>query len=481
MNAKELRRLKPMLQDYLKRFDDCFSREGTRGHLPVYVEGQLSDLPEKTLAPIAANAGVAPRTLQEFLTLLRWDEGRMRDRLEEIVAEEHSGPHSIGTIDETSFVKKGEKTPGVKRQWCGTVGKTENCIVTVHLGYVRGDFHCLLDGELFLPEDWAADRERCREAGIPDDMQYRPKWKIALELYDRAVANGIRFEWLVFDEGYGGKPGFLQALNDRNQCFIGEVPSTFTGWIDPPRVTDRPYHRGRGRGRTKRRLVAGSPKARSVAWLLRHHPVLQDQPWQPYRVKDGEKGPMIWEVKHSRFYPKMNGLPLKRHHLVITRNVLKPQEIKFFLSNASPDTKLDDLLLVGFSRWHVERCFQDGKQEVGLDHYEGRCYLGLKRHLAISAISFLFLAQVLATWSEKKSGTHDWAGADGLCRDGSPVVAARTRTSKASGIYPQANAGSATRRGQGTPQPDQAHSPEITGNRHQTHQNPSVPVGHELA
>ena len=125
---------------------------------------------------------------------------------------ENAGRHAIGVFDETSYVKKRDKTPGVKRQWCGTVGKEENCTVTVHLSYACGEFHCLLDGELFLPEDWSADRQRCREAGIPEAISYRPKWQIALELLDRAVSRGIHFEWLTFDEGYGGKPGFLRGL-----------------------------------------------------------------------------------------------------------------------------------------------------------------------------------------------------------------------------------------------------------------------------
>ena len=135
-----------------------------------------------------------------------------RDRLQDIVRTEHAGRHAIGIFDETSYVKKGDKTPGVKRQWRGAVGKEENCMVTVHLGYACGEFHCLLDGELFLPEDWSADRQRCREAGIPEAISYRPKWQIALELLDRAVGRGIHFEWLTFDEGYGGKPGFLRGL-----------------------------------------------------------------------------------------------------------------------------------------------------------------------------------------------------------------------------------------------------------------------------
>jgi len=404
MDAQQIRELKPMLTRYLKRFDCCFARKDTRRHFPVYVQGQLSDLTGKSVEPIAKHAEVPVRTLQEFLALHKWDHDCMRDRLQEIVIAEHSGRHSIGIIDETSFVKKGDKTPGVQRQHCGTVGKQENCTVTVHLGYAVGDFHCLLDGELYLPESWSEDRRRCDEAGIPEDMVYRSKWKIALELYDRARTNGVHFAWLVFDEGYGGKPPFLRALDGRAQRFVAEVPRTFTGWIRPPRVTDRPFRRGRGRGRKTPRLVAGSKPARSVEQLLKRHPKLRDQPWVPYRVKDGEKGPMVWKVKHTLFYPKdERGLPGKPYHLVIAQNVLKPDEIKFFISNAPPETKVEVLLLVGFSRWRVERRFQDQKSELGLDDYEGRRYLGLKRHLVLASVSHLFLAKVHQKLRGKKS------------------------------------------------------------------------------
>ena len=256
MDADQIRGLKPMLTRYLKRFGDCFARRDTQAHLPVYVGGQLSDLPAKSCEPIALEAGVAPRTLQEFLSQHKWDESRMRARLQELVVSDHAGPNSIGIIDETSDVKKGDKTPGVQRQWCGKVGKKENCLVTVHLGYATGDFHCLIDGDLFLPESWSEDRERCRAAGIPDDVVYRPKWQISLELYDRSRENGVLFDWLSFDEGYGGKPLFLQGLDGRGQPFVGEVPVTFTGWTHPPRVTDRPFRRHRGRGRKTPRIVS---------------------------------------------------------------------------------------------------------------------------------------------------------------------------------------------------------------------------------
>lgn len=415
MDVQELGLLKRKLDLFLRQFDDCFQRKDTRAHLPIYVSGQLSDLPQKSVEPIAVKAGVAPRTLQEFLSQHKWDEDRMCDRLHQLVATEESGPNAIGIFDETSDVKKGDKTPGVQRQWCGSVGKKENCLVTVHLGYARDDFHCLLDGELYLPEDWSNDRERCREAGIPDDMIYRPKWQIALELYDHAVANGLHFDWMTFDEGYGSKPDFLRGLTARDQWFVGEVPRSFTGWLKSPRVTTRPFHKnGRGRGRKIPRLVGGSSPAKRVDELL-NEAAVRDQPWQRWRVKDGEKGPMIWEVKHTLFFPKdEDGMPDKPLHLVIARNVMDPSEVKFFVSNAPASTPVQKLLLVGFSRWRVERCFEDQKGEIGLDHFEGRRYQGLKRHMILSCVSYLFLSRMRREFGKKKSGVDRVPGAYGV-------------------------------------------------------------------
>ena len=388
MDIPQIRKLKPKLRQFLKRFDDCFPRKDTRAHLPVYVSGQLSEIPEKSVEPIALNAGVPPRTLQEFLSQHRWDHDRLRDDLQLIVRDEHAGPNSIGIFDETSDVKKGDKTPGVQRQWCGSVGKKENCLVTVHLAYARAGFHCLIDGELYLPKSWSEDRERCREAGIPDEMTYRPKWKIALELYDHAVTNGLHFDWLTFDEGYGGKPELLRELTTRHQRFVAEVPRNFMGWTRAPRVVTRPYHKHRrGRGRKTPRLASGSVPPRRVDAML-DRDGFGDRPWVRYRIKDTQKGPMVWEVKHRRFVPVgEDGLPGEPMHLIIARDALDPEELKFFVSNAPEETSVQVLLLVAFSRWPVERCFEDQKSEIGLDQYEGRRYQGLKRHLILSCVS----------------------------------------------------------------------------------------------
>jgi len=202
MTAEQIAELGPAFTTYCESFARCFPRRETRGHLRTYARGLMSDLPRKSVEPIALAGGVAVRTLQEFLTHHAWDHARMRDQLQRRIVRDHlpppghrlDGPGVIGLIDEMGTPKKGDKTPGVQRQYCGRTGKIDNCIVTVHLGCQYGEFKTLIDSDLFLPKDsWNADRERCRDAYIPDDVVYRPKSQIALELYRRAVANGIHF------------------------------------------------------------------------------------------------------------------------------------------------------------------------------------------------------------------------------------------------------------------------------------------------
>jgi SRSO17 transposase len=409
MDASEISALQPALDRYLAEFDDCFGRVEPATHFGTYVAGQLSDLPRKSIEPIALKAGTPPRTLQQFLSGARWQEGMMRDRLQEIVARDHAHPHAVGIFDETSYAKKGDKTPGVKRQHCGSTGKTDNCCVSVHLGYATPDgFHALLDGELFLPEDWSADRQRCCACGIPHAMVHRTKGDIALELRDRAVANGVRFPWMTFDEGYGQSPAFLHALDDRGQLYVAEVPRCFTGWCKKPPLLHKQHHAHghgpNGRPRTFPRLAAAAPRASAVEDLCRYSPVFTAQPWQAFHVKDTTRGPVVWRVKAAPFHLKRDGLPTRCHWLIIAQNALNEAEVKYFVSNAPPGTPLEVMLHVAFSRWPIERCFQDQKTELGLDHFEVRNYRSLMRHLILTAVSFLFLAKTTHQRRGEKSG-----------------------------------------------------------------------------
>src|SRR5262245_44800781 len=231
MTTEQIVALGPAFADYLQQFLFCCGYTQTFELFQVYCRGLLSDLPRKTCEPLALHAGVAVRTLQEFLRDHLWSFAAVRDRLQEHVAgtlpdQPDDGLATLGIIDETGTVKKGTLTPGVQRQWCGEVGKKENCLVTVHLGVARGHYKTLVDADLFLSESWDQDRPRCRKAGIPDDLHYRPKWQIALTQLDRARGHGIHLDWLTFDENYGDKPGFLAGLDERHLRYVGEVPKS---------------------------------------------------------------------------------------------------------------------------------------------------------------------------------------------------------------------------------------------------------------
>jgi SRSO17 transposase len=392
------------LKQLLRRFESCTPDKNTRNYFRIYLTGLISNLPRKNCEAIALQSKVPVRSVQWFLAKQTWDDQKMRNKLQKIVAKEHSGTHSIGIIDETSFVKKGTKTPGVQRQYCGTIGKKENCIVTVHLAYAIDNFHTLIDQELFLPEEWDQDRERCRAAGIPDEVVYRPKWQIALEQYDRATKNGIKFEWITFDEGYGSKPEFLRQLDERNQWFIGEVPCSFYAWSKQPKTTMRSGKRGLKR--IKPRLVKGESGTSEAQHLLKYSPSLRDQSWTKYYIKESDKGPVIWEVKECPIFirSERQGVPMsKPFRLIVARNVMneKEEEIKYFVSNAPSEVPIDNLLLAAFSRWRVERSFQDTKQKLGLGDYEGRCYTGLIRHLLLCSLAYYFLQRQWLALSKK--------------------------------------------------------------------------------
>ena len=462
MDADTILKLKPELTRFLHQFDPCFGRITARRHLDTYVWGQLGPLERKSIEPIADASGTPPRTLQQFLGLYRWDESDLRDRLQQGVAQRHAHPHSVGIIDETSFVKKGDQTACVQRQHCGAVGKRENCVVSVHLGYATPDprgFHTLVDGELYLPETtWHQDRQRCQAAGIPDDVVYRAKWQIALEQLRRARANGLRFAWLTFDEGYGGKPPFLRELDALGQDYVAEVPQSFRVWTQRPEVLYREQARDQRMGRPRKlpRLKVKNNPTAEVRDVLASSPLLRREAWQNYRVKDGSKGPMVWQVKRMRVWLEGgDGLPTAPHVLLVARNPLNPDEVKYFLSNASENTSTDVLLLVAFSRWKIERMFEDGKSELGMDHFEVRKYLSVRRHLILSCVSYQFMAEFHRKHRGEKRGPDSLPdpGSDGPA--GADLVSGRSVRKEAGRGDPGATAANpaAQRQGQSLSSP----------------------------
>jgi len=461
MDAETILRIKPALNRYLHEFDGCFGRRTTRRHLDTYVQGQLSALERKSVEPIADAAGTPPRTLQEFLGLFKWDEFAVRDRLQQRVVRLHGDPRAVGLLDETSFVKKGTKTAAVQRQHCGAVGKTENCVVSVHLGYATPDFHTLLDGEVYLPEHtWHEDRPRCREAGVPEDVVYRAKWQIGLDQIRRALANGVRFAWLTFDEGYGGKPPFLRALDGLGQTYVAEVPVSFTLWTKAPEVLYRAHDRDHRQGRPRvfpRLKVKNNPPC-EVRHLGRSSPRLRRRPWQSYHVKDGTQGPQVWEAKHLPVWLKdARGLPTRPHHLVVARKLPDRQEVKYFISNGPPAVTTETLLRVAFSRYGIERMFEDTKGELGMDHFEVRHWRSIQRHLILNAVSHLFLAEFHQRHRGEKSRPDGGPGPHGDGPSGADLAPGRTLLAKPGGGDQPSAAYHPTTQRRCRPQPPQAN------------------------
>jgi SRSO17 transposase len=365
MDKADLKRLRPELDRFLDEFVDCFAQRRTMRHLRVYVGGQLGPLQRKSVEPIALEAGVPPRTLQEFFSIHNWSAEDMKRRVRQIVAREPGDTGGIGILDDTGCLKKGDKTAGVQRQYCGSVGKVDNCVVSVHLGYATKDLHALIDSDLYLPEEWLGNPDRRKSAGIPEGTPFRTKWQIALAMIDRAKADGIALKWITADAAYGDVPGFLQGLVDRDLLYVVDVRSSTPG-------------------RTPRGLAKGT-RLRPVSGLW---PKGGGPKWKTYRVKDTHKGPLVWTVRATRFHPSWD--PSQELWLIEAKSVLTG-EVKYCLSNAPADTPLETLLTVAFSRWRVERLFEDAKQEVGFDHFEMRKFSAVQRHFAISMVSLLFL------------------------------------------------------------------------------------------
>lgn len=394
MTTAQIEALGPAFADYLDQFLFCCGYTQTFALLQLYCRGLLSDLHRKTCEPLALYAGVAVRTLQEFLKDHVWSYPQVRDVLQQHVAQTLNAQAdedvgTLGLIDETGVVKKGTTTPGVQRQRCGEVGKQENCIVTVHLGVARGRYKTLVDADLFLPESWSQDRDRCRASGIPDDVVHRPKWQIALEQIDRARANGITLDWLTFDEEYGKAPAFLTGLDDRHLRFVGEVPKVFhcaTARLLP----------GRAAGRADQ--------------LVRHSPAFGQQAWRRFRLHHQTEGDAVWEAKAAQV--GVSGGGHRTYWLIWARHPATGEE-KYFVSNAPAGAALGRLLRVGFGRWNVEHCFRVSKGEVGFRDFQGRSYVGLMRHLMLCLVTLTFAAGQAERLRGEKSGGHGGAGLPG--------------------------------------------------------------------
>lgn len=403
MTEPQLAALGPALDDFLQPYLFCCGYTQSFAHLHTYCKGLLSDLRRKTVEPIALASGCAVRTLQEFLRDHLWEFAQVREQLQRHVADvlptlPGDDLGTVGLIDETSALKSGTKTPGVQRQYLGCVGKIANGIVTVHLGACKGRYKTLIDAELFLSEEWAADKGRRAEAGIPEGLVYRPKWKIALEEIDRAVRQQVRFDWLTFDEEYGKAPEFVTGLDERRLRFVGEVPKILS-CLAATRSPSRPV---------------ATVKGRPAAEVVQQSPAFLKQRCARVKLAQQTGGQQAWEVKAAQVWQVQDGKWSQRTYwLIWARNVATGEE-KYFLSNAPATARLGRLVRVAFRRWNVEHGIRLAKSEMGFTHYEGRSYTALMRHQTLCLLMLTFVAEHTERLRGEKPGADDGAGVQWL-------------------------------------------------------------------
>ena len=392
MTKKDLQQALPRFTEFVRRFGPLLEGDSRVARAEAYLRGLLLDADDnKNAETIALNAYGGDtsqvRMTQHFLGQSPWPYLPLRAELVRWVDEAFGEPEGVLIVDESGVAKCGDKSVGVARQYCGATGKIDNSQVGVFLAYASGQGHTLLDARLYLPEEeWAKDPARRQAAGVPAEVVFRTKPELAAELV-LGPGQALRHGWVTFDEGYGKDPGFLSRLEEAGERYLGEVPKSVRVWRQRP-VVEGPGRGRTGRPRHKPRVRADQPAPQTVAQVAAG---LRVRAWQRLAFREGTKGTQEAEFARLRVVAERDDLPGPEMWLVVERSLDQEPTIKYYLSNATPEVPLLQLVQVGHTRWPVEDCFLQGKQEVGLDAYEVRSWLGWHHHMTLVMLALWFL------------------------------------------------------------------------------------------
>jgi SRSO17 transposase len=390
MDEQQLRQLKPELDCFLGRYAALFGRDENQAHARRFVQGLLRGGERRNTENIAeALHGGPVRSLQAFVTTGAWDDGLILGQLRRDLLEVLADEDAVWNSDETGFPKKGTKSVGVKRQYSGTLGRTDNCQVAVFANYCSSKGHAFMDRRLFLPQEWAADWARREEAGVPADVIFRTKPALALEMVAQAVTDGVPFRWVGGDSAYGDNPTFVQGVRALGKWYVLDVACDTRVWTEPPQVipaTARPRPR-RGRPPTEP-LVVG--RRRRVDEVVAALPATA---WRRVVVGEGSQGPRLYEYAEVPVWFCEDELPGPPERLLVRRSLGQSAELKYHRASAPMVVPLDKLAQVRGSRWTIEEDIQSGKGECGLDEYETRGWVGWHHHTALSLLALAFLVR----------------------------------------------------------------------------------------
>ena len=297
--------------------------------------------------------------------------------------------HSCLLIDESGFKKSGNFSVGVGRQWCGRLGKVENCQVGVFAALGRNRRVTLVNERLYLPEKWASDRQRCEQAGIPEEFRgFKTKVALALEMVEHQRRIGVRFAWVGADGFYGNDPAFLRGIAAMGETFVVDVHCDQRIFLEDPKPTVK-KKKGKG-GKTPTKLEANAPAIRVDQWLSEQ----PDEAWKRVKVRDSSRGELEVDVVHRRVW-LWDHEESEAHcwHLIVRREPNAPKEVKYTLSNAPEETPIARLAEMQAQRYWVERALQDGKSECGMADYQVRKWRAWHHHMALVFMAMLFMLE----------------------------------------------------------------------------------------
>ena len=372
LSAASVRGCRDRLERFLQRYLPCFYRVEQRALAAVVVQGKLSKLERKTAEPIAYLAGLERKPVQHFVGAGLWDDEAVLTELRRHVAQELADPDAVLVVDSSGFPKKGTASCGVARQWCGRLGKLDNCQIGVFAAYVTAAGYAPVDRQLYLPQDWADDPQRRRRTHVPEAVTFQEGWRLALTMLDR-VGQDLAFGWVAGDDEFGRPSAFRAQLRLRKQRYVLDVPcNTLIRDLNEAPAAGQRF-----------------PPWRRVDEWAKAQPSTR---WRKFGTGDGAKGPKVVRALEAWVQAKdEDGGAGARERLVVIRTVDREPQVWYCLSNAKSETPLADIVVAHGRRHGVEEMLQAGKGEIGLGHYEVRSWVGWHHHMTLSLLALWFL------------------------------------------------------------------------------------------
>ncbi|MFZ1043155.1 MAG: IS701 family transposase [Anaerolineales bacterium] len=386
LSTKDVRLFLNETKKYMKLFKSAFVRVEQMTRSQAYVQGLLGNAPRKNVEQIALGQKEKVRSLQYFVGQSLWETEPVIAIHQGLMGETLGEEDGVMLIDESSVVKQGSESVGVAAQYCGSVGKIANGQVGVYLGYASRKGYSLIEGQLFMPDEWFNEEhaERRQASGVPEDLVFKTKPEIGLELLKNAIERGnLAFSWVAADALYGDSPAFRDGVAALGKSYFTAIKENTLIWSTPPKA-HVPQWMGHGRHPSRLRLSDPRKHPLQVKQLVKK---ISKADWHQAMIKEGSQGPIVCEFAVLRVTESRGGLPAGELWLIIRRNLEDPTEIKYFFSNAPISTPLNEFVRISGMRWPIETIFEEAKGEVGMDHYEMRSWQGWHHHMLLVSLA----------------------------------------------------------------------------------------------